>query len=179
MWKLGFSALAGLAIAACASTKPSVRMQQTLDDSATATLGEMRSRDPGLDNVLRDSYAYVVFPNIGAAGAGVVGGAYGRGVVYEHGRPIGYAKLEQGSLGAELGGQTFAELLVLRNQHELDLVENGKFDMGANATAVVLTAGASAQAEFNRGRAVFVMPHGGLMAGVSLSGQRIVFEPAG
>ncbi len=168
-----------LAIAGCATSPPTRQGKTALEQEADATLGEMRTRDPSIDNVLRGSYAYAVFPDVGKAGVGGVGGAYGRGVLFEHGRPNGYVKLEAGSVGAELGGQTYAELLVLRNADDVQRLKQGHFDLGANVSAVALKSGAAAAADFRSGRAVFVMPHGGLMVDVSVSGQRIDYQPAG
>ncbi len=178
MNKLSIAAIVGLAFAGCASTKPATRQDQTnLQQQTFTTLSEMRARDPSIDNVLANAYAYAIFPDIGKAGVGGVGGAFGRGVLYEHGQPIGYVKLEQGSVGAELGGETVAELLVLRNANDVQRLKEGHFDLGANISAVALKSGAAAAADFRGGRAVFVMPHGGLMVDVSVEGQRIDYQP--
>ena len=69
----------------------------------------MRAEDPGLGELLRRSYGYALFPKVTKGGLGV-GGAYGRGVVYERGRHVGYSDLSQASVGLQAGGQTFSEL---------------------------------------------------------------------
>jgi hypothetical protein len=71
----------------------------------------MIAKDESLRDFIAGAHGYAVFPNIGKAGVGV-GGASGRGVVYEEGRPVGYAQINQGSLGLQLGAQTYAELIV-------------------------------------------------------------------
>src|SRR6185295_20379584 len=100
-----------LGIAACATAPKTASERRSLEESADATLGSMESRDPALKPLLDSAYAYAVFPDIGKGGA-VVGAAYGRGVLFEQGRPAGYVELNQGSIGAQLGAQSFAELIV-------------------------------------------------------------------
>jgi lipid-binding SYLF domain-containing protein len=169
-----------LAIAGCTSKGPSSPTEAAnLEHKASAALADMRADAPGLDSLLAASAGYAVFPNVGSAGALLAGGAYGKGVLYEHGVSRGYVSLSQGSIGPQLGGQTFAELLVLRTDYDVQRLKAGKFDFGANATAVVLTAGATLAGDIDRGSTVFVMPHGGMMAGLSVSGQHIDFVPRG
>jgi lipid-binding SYLF domain-containing protein len=172
------TALAMMMGIGCA-TKPSTASgQRNLEARAQATLRDMRARDPGLDNVIAGSTGYVVFPEIGKGGV-VVGAAYGRGVLFEGGQPTGFVELNQGSIGAQLGGQTFSELLVFRDRAALDRLKRGVFQFGANASAVALTTGASANAEFVDGVAVFTLPRGGMMAELTVSGQQFNFEPRG
>src|SRR5690348_13677136 len=104
---LSKAAVLALAVAGCASTNmTSTASQPDLEARAKSTLGEMIARDPGLADVVHDSYAYAVFPDVGKAGALVAGGAYGRGVLFERGQMVGDVKLEQASLGPQLGGET-------------------------------------------------------------------------
>jgi lipid-binding SYLF domain-containing protein len=133
----------------------------------------MTSQDPSLRPLLDQAVGYVVFPEIKQGGA-IVGGAGGKGVVYEHGVPTGYAELSQASIGAQIGGQTFAELVIVRDAAMLQQLKQGKFEVGGQASATMLRAGAASATEFNeKGLAVVVMPHGGAMLNLSLTGQRI------
>lgn len=163
-------------LCACGTKTPSPQQQQTLERQAQSTLAEMTGRDPGLSAVLHDSIAYAVFPSVGAAGA-IVGGAFGKGILYEHGAAAGYVELKQASIGLELGGQSFAELIVFRNPQEVEDLKAGNFKMGTNVSAVAITAGAAAATRISDQAAVFVMPRGGLMASVSVTGQTIGFRP--
>jgi lipid-binding SYLF domain-containing protein len=172
------SAAALLLCAACAGTPKTHQEESNLDTRARTTLDRMTSRDPGLHRVLGQAYGYVVFPEVGKGGF-IAGGAHGIGVVFERGRRVGYAELNQASLGAQLGGQTFAELVILQTPQALERIKRDKFAFGADASAVAITAGAAAAVRFQNGAAVFVMTHGGLMAGVSVDGQSIRFEPRG
>jgi lipid-binding SYLF domain-containing protein len=166
-----------LVLGACGTSKPSPSETSNLQAQAATTLNQMTSKDPSLPGMLSNSVAYAVFPSVGAAGALFAGGAYGKGILYEHGQPTGYVELKQGSVGLELGGQTFAQLLVLSDPGAVADLKAGNLKIGAGVTGVVLKTGAAAAARFESGTAVFIMPHGGLMAGIGVSGQTIAYRP--
>lgn len=180
MWKaLTMCAAAGaFCLTGCATAPDTPAEQQNLEQRARATLDTMTARDPGLNQLLDDAVGYAVFPEIGKGGA-LVGGAYGKGVVFEGKNAVGYLELSQASIGAQLGGQTFAELIIFRDRQALTRLKTDNFDVGAGMSAVALTTGAAAAAQFEGGVAVFVMPRGGLMVDVSVSGQKIEYEPQG
>lgn len=176
---IAFSALFGatLVMVTSCATAPKSRGERTaLHEQAQATLTSMTSRDNTLKQVIDRSYGYVVFPSI-AKGGVLVGGAYGRGIVYQQGKPIGFAELNQASFGAQLGGKTFSELIVFETQRSFDNLRDGQFSLGADASATLLNQGAAASAQFRDGVAVFVETKGGLMFDVSISGQQINFQP--
>jgi lipid-binding SYLF domain-containing protein len=169
-------ALMSVVVFGCGGTQ-TPGQELRLEDQVSATLGEMTARDPGVNGLLHQTYAYAVFPDVGKAGIFYVGGAYGNGILYENGAPTGLVQLRQGSLGLELGGETFSELVLLRDPKDVQRLKTGNFDLGADASAVALTAGAATEAAFRNGMAVLVMPRGGLMAGITITGQSIEFHP--
>lgn len=176
---LVFVAAAALLITACATTPKTPGERQALVQEANSTLQTMQSQDPGLRSMLEQSAGYVVFPEIGKGGA-IVGGAYGRGIAYQNGQPVGFTELNQASLGAQLGGQTFSELIVFEEPQDFEALRDGRLDIGGTAGATVLQTGAAISTQFgDDGIAVFVLPRGGLMVDVSVSGQQINFEPRG
>ncbi len=162
-------------VAGCASTPKTAAQQQSLEQRADATLTEMSARDPSIHTVIDQAPAYAVFPSIGKGGA-LVGGAYGHGILYEHGRPTGYVTLEQASIGAQLGGETFSELLVLYNPNDVGALKTGHFSAAANASVVVIGTGAGRQGSLQNGTMAYVMPRGGLMVDVSLAGQHFDYN---
>ena len=164
-----------VALAACATAPSTTEARDNLKSRALATVQEMTARDPGLQDLLDHSAGYAVFPDIGKAGV-VVGGAYGRGVLFEHGGSSGYVSLTEGSIGAQLGGQTISELIVFHDRFEVDHLKAGSFQLGADASAVAITTGAAAAARFTDGVAVFALPRGGLMAEISVSGQKLNYQ---
>jgi lipid-binding SYLF domain-containing protein len=169
-------ALSMLVVAGCETVPGTEAGRDALQDQSQTTLREMTTQDPSLQEVLDRSVGYAVFPDVGKGGF-IVGGAYGRGIVYERGRMIGYADISQASVGLQAGGQSFSQLIVFMTQDALNRLQGGKFDVGANAEAVALTAGIAREANFERGVAVFVVPRGGLMAGISVQGQILDFVP--
>ncbi len=169
-------ALAGLVMmAGCASAPASRQSQQAMDSRAQATLQQMVAKDPTLRPLVENAAGYVVFPQIGQ-GAAIVGGARGVGVVYQDGRPIGFATLTQATIGAQLGGQTYSELIVFEAPEALDRLKSGNFNFTAEAGATAITAGAAAQTNFQNGSAVFVQGRGGLIAALNVGGQQISYE---
>jgi len=168
-------AVLALLFAGCAIAPRSPAERQSLRQSADATLAEMIAHDPAIEAVIRQAPAYAVFPSVGKGGI-LIGGAYGRGILYEAGRPTGFVSLQQASIGAQLGGESFAELLVLRSAREIQRLKAGHFTAGANVGVDVISAGAATHASFDPNTSVFVMPRGGLMVDVSITGQALNYQ---
>ena len=160
----------------CSTAPKSQAEKRSLVAEADATVASMTAKDASLRDLIDRSAGYAVYPNVGAAGA-IVGGAYGRGVVFEDGRPAGFTELNQGSVGATIGGQTYSQMIVFENDAALNRLKAGNFDIGAEASAVALKAGVAAATRFEGGIAIFQMPKGGLMATAAVTGQKINFQP--
>jgi lipid-binding SYLF domain-containing protein len=173
MWK--YVGVFALCLAACATAPKSTSDRQDLGRDAQAALQDMTNRDPTLPDLLSRAEGYVVFPTIGKGGV-IVGAAYGRGVLYERGRPVGYVELNQGSLGAQLGAQTFSELVVFMSRESIERLKRGTFSLGGEISAVALTTGAAAATDFRQDVAVFVKVKGGAMVGISVTGQQLNFD---
>ena len=162
----------------CATEPKGDAAKANLKDDATATLNKFKRQDASLDAFLNRAFGYAIFPSVGKGGL-VVGGAFGRGAVYEKGAFIGYAKMEQGTVGFQAGGQEFAELIVFENADSMNKFKSGTYAFSAEASAVALKAGAAAAANFKNGVAVFTMTNAGLLYEASIGGQRFVYESAG
>lgn len=142
------------------------------------------------------SYAYAVFPAVGAGALGV-GGAFGKGRVYVHGRYVGDTTMGQLSVGFQAGGKAYSEMIFFEDKRALDEFESGQFEFGADASVVAITAGANATAATNgasagasgtqndattrgvyhKGMAVFSVAKGGLMYSAAVAGQKFSFTP--
>ncbi len=144
--------------------------------SVARAIAKLRTRDPGLKRFFQKAYGYAIFPTVGKAGIGL-GGAYGEGEVYRKGRYIGDATLTQLTLGFQLGGQSYIEIIFFKNKHYLDEFTKGNFELGAQASAVALKAGVSADVDYSNGVAVFTLPKQGLMYEAVIAGQKFSFEP--
>ena len=128
---VGLALATGL-LAACASGAPSPESRNALIESATAAMQAMNRVDPGVEAMARKGYGYIVFPEVVKAGLGF-GGGHGYGVVYEQGQHVGFADLTLASVGAQIGGQTFSELIVFENKAAMDRFKAGPLDFTAGA----------------------------------------------
>lgn len=150
------------------------------------------------NNFFAGSYGYALFPTIGKAGVFVVGGAYGEGRVYVQGQYVGNTTMTQGSVGLQLGGQAYSQIIFFQDKRAFEEFTSGNFEFGAEASAVAVTAGASAQATttgssagasggqhdaktkgagYYKGMAIFTVAKGGLMYQVALAGQKFTYTP--
>lgn len=166
--------------AGCATSRSSTgwdpKPQGQVANPSHTTISEFETSDPGLKRFFDQAEGYVVFPTVGKAGI-VVGGAYGTGDVFEHGELIGSASITQLTLGSQWGGQAFRQIIFFRDKAALDDFRDGNFTLSAQASAVAVTAGASANATYSEGVAIFTIPIGGLMYEAVVGGQKFSFEP--
>lgn len=150
---------------------------QELHRSARAVLNRFDEEKPGFKGFLKKAYGYAVFPSVGKAAA-VLGGAYGKGEVFEQGKLIGYAAVAQLTIGVQLGGDTFAEVVVFENKETLDRFKGGKTAFAANASATLIKASATAANDFADGAAVYVHGEGGMLLEAAIGGQHFFYREA-
>lgn len=144
----------------------------------------------------RSAYGYAVFPTIGKAGVGI-GGAFGKGRVYAKGRYIGDTSMSQVTVGFQLGGQAYSQIVFFQDERSLKEFTGGNFEFGAEASAVAITAAAGASANtagssanasldkhnasavgvYNKGMATFTVTKGGLMYQATIGGQKFNYKP--
>ena len=144
------------------------------------------------------AYGYVVFPTIGKGGIGI-GGAHGSGRVYAQGEYVGDATMTQLTVGFQFGGQAYSQMIFLEDDRAFASFTSGNFEFSAQATAVALTAGVSAEANtgggktagasggrndatvthggYRKGMAIFTIARGGLMWEATLGGQKFAYTP--
>lgn len=136
----------------------------------------IKEKDPGIEDWFKYAAAYAVYPSVGKAAVGI-GGAYGKGLVIAGDKVIGTTSISQVSVGFSLGGQVYSEFIFFRDQTALDDFKRGNYEVGAQASAVAVTKGASADASYNKGVAIFTNTTGGLMGEAAVGGQKFSFEP--
>lgn len=163
-------------VAGCQSAPKTEVAKANLETDAEVTLKKLYQADPSLGEVITGARGYAVFPSVGKGGL-IVGGSYGWGVVYENGQVIGYADLKKINIGAQAGGQEFAEVLVFENEEALAKFKAGQYTLAADASAIALKEGAAKSAVFKDGVAVFIMPTGGAMFEAAIGGQKLAFTP--
>lgn len=171
---------------------------QTTSVYAAASLQDCQAtlaKFKGLGNVpemLAQSYGYAVMPTIGKGAVGI-GGAGGTGCVFAGGTHTGNVSMGQVTIGFQLGGQSYSQIILFKNEDVYADFTRGKFEFGADATAVALTYGAQAgattkgasasagdtkgRAKWKRGMAVYTLAKGGLMYEASIGGQKFKFKP--
>jgi len=130
----------------------------------------------GLDYYFDNSEGYVIFPNVGE-GAFIIGGASGNGVVYENGDAVGMANLKKIDVGFQAGGQAVLEIIFFKDEAALNQFKNGEFELGAELSATILKKGAKSSTDYSNGVKVFAKPKGGVMADLSVGGQKFRYTP--
>ena len=160
----------------CSTAPKSEEKRDELRTSVDNTSKRIKELDPSLDQKMRDAYGYVIFPTVGKGGL-IVGGAYGRGEVYEQGNFVGWADISQATVGAQVGGQSFTEVILFENKTALENFKSDKLKFAANVSAVALKSGAAAGAKYTDGVLVFVEPKAGLMLEAAIGGQSFDFQP--
>lgn len=178
---LALSAVTALGISACTTTATTTGWQgsqagSTKGGEVGATIARFKSRDPSIKSYFEHAYAYAVFPTVGKGGLGV-GGAYGDGYVYRHGKMVGKTTLTQLTVGFQLGGQAYSEVIFFRDESAFKHFEGGNFEFDAQASAVAATVGAAANAGYRRGVVVFTLAKGGLMYEATIGGQKFSYTP--
>ena len=171
-----------IALGGCASDYKTSRgdpesARERLEARAEQAVKDFAALDPGLQTFIDDSYGYAVFPNVGKGAVGI-GGARGDGVVYRDDRVVGYATLKQGTIGLQLGGQSYSELVFFEDESAFRRFTRDELEFSAQTSAVAAAKGASADADYARGVAIFTMPLGGLMFEASVGGQQFDYQPA-
>lgn len=144
-----------------------------------------------------EAYGYALFPTVGKGGLGI-GAAYGKGRVYEGGVHTGFSSVGQVSIGFQLGGQAYSQIIFFKDKAAHDEFTSGNFEFGAEASAVAVTLAAQAKAGtsgasasgneassgdasgstyWSGGMAVFTLAKGGLMYEASIGGQKFGYRP--
>jgi len=169
-------ALLGLFLSGCSTTPESADDRIAMTAKVQDAIDRARTADSGLAEFFEKSVGYAVFPTVGKGAIGV-GGAYGKGQLYENGRLVGYCTLTQATIGLALGGQSYTEFIFFETAEALERFKSGNFAFAAQASAVALKSGAAANAKYENGVAVFTMGEAGLMYEASVGGQKFTYEP--
>jgi hypothetical protein len=158
---------------------------------------ELFNESEAVQPFFKNSYGYAVFPLIGKGGF-VIGGAFGKGQVYKNDKVTGETSLIKASIGFQLGGQAFSEIVFFKDKRAYDKFTSGSFEFDATASAVVITVGArgsagttgstagasagpatgtQAKSSYYGGMVTFVHIKGGLMYEAAIGGQKFSFKP--
>jgi len=156
--------------------KGSKQCSETGASKKTIIALERFKKIPKLESFFSTANAYAVFPNIAKAGM-FIGGAHGKGEVFQKCKAIGAATLTQLSVGFQLGGQAFSQIIFFKERRDTDRFTQGNFEFGASASAALISEGAATEAPYSDGIAVLTLSKGGLMYEASIGGQKFSFTP--
>ena len=157
--------------------KPSLDKNSKVKKASDKTIKALNKfkKKSSLKPYFKKAQGYAVFPNVGKGGIGI-GGARGKGEVFEKGIVIGSTTLTQLSIGFQLGGQAFSQIIFFKDKKSLERFTEGNFEFGASASAALISEGANASADYSDGVAVLTFSKGGLMYEASIGGQKFSYE---
>lgn len=132
---------------------------------------ELLATNPSMQRFFDSASGWVIIPTVGKGAVGI-GGALGTGLLYEAGEPTHEVTLSQLTIGFQWGGQAYSEFIFFKDEDALNHFKRGNFELGAQASAVAVTIGASVDANYSNGVAIFTSVKGGLMYEASVGGQK-------
>jgi len=177
MKRLSSSILAiALSVAAATASAWDPNEVDELHAKSQEALSAFKEKDSGIQRFVDEAAGYVVIPTVAKGGIGI-GGARGKGLLYENGEPTAVVTLTQLTIGFQWGGQAYSEFIFFEQDSDLAHFKEGNYELGAQASAVAVTAGASADANYSSGVAIFTQAKGGLMYEATVGGQKFKVEP--
>ncbi len=147
---------------------------QTWLSESNESKTEFIKTDPSMAALFESSYGYVIFPKIGKGGF-IVGGSGGHGILYEKGKAIGTVETGQVTVGAQIGGQAYREVIFFEDKAALDRMKESKTEFSSQVSAVAVQSGVSKNAKYTDGVSVFTQDLGGLMAEATVGGQKFKY----
>lgn len=150
------------------------RTQRLIDDAEKAKTTFIET-DKFMQHMFDNAYGYAILPNVGKGAAGI-GGAAGSGIVYEKGKMIGSVKMKQLTVGLQVGGQAYREVIFFEDKETLDRFKTNEFEFSAQTSAAAIKAESYSDAEYTDGVIVFTQKKTGLMYDASIGGQKFNYD---
>jgi lipid-binding SYLF domain-containing protein len=150
------------------------RTQRLIDDAEKAKTSFIES-DKLMQHMFDKAYGYAILPNVGKGAAGI-GGAAGSGIVYEQGKMIGSVKMKQLTVGLQVGGQSYREVIFFEDKETLERFKTNEFEFAAQTSAAAIKAESYTDVEYNDGVLVFTQKKTGLMYDASVGGQKFNYD---
>jgi lipid-binding SYLF domain-containing protein len=178
VWVGALAAVGGLWLSGCSTAPKSQVSRENLDAEVQTSIQTAKNTDSSLQKFFDTASGYAVFPKVGK-GAWVVGGAYGRGMLFQNGQAAGYCSLTQASIGLSAGGAEYTEIIFFETPDAVDKFKAGQFALTAGVRAVALRTGVAANVNYANNVAVFTLGQGGLMVDASVGGQKFSYQGLG
>lgn len=150
------------------------RQERLIDDAENAK-SDLTESNAKLQQLFEHAYGYVIFPNVGKGAAGI-GGAAGSGIVYEQGKTIGSVRMKQLTVGLQIGGQAYREVIFFEDRETLERFKTNEFEFAAQTSAAAINAEEGKEPEYKDGILVFTQKKSGLMYDASVGGQKFNFD---
>lgn len=165
------------ALSACSTAPNTQGERMLLEEEAVMTMQRFKQSHPAVANAFqKTAVAWAVIPTV-TKGAVGVGGARGRGVLFQDGAIVGYCDLRQASIGAQVGGETYSEIIFFEDQDMVKRFKDGALSLNAQAAAVIDRKGGTTKARYRDGLAVATFDSGGAMVDASIGGQGFSYRP--
>jgi lipid-binding SYLF domain-containing protein len=158
------------------SSLPPEEQVKILKTDVASAIETCKDKYPTKADLFKKAYAYAVYPSVGKGGL-IVGGFEGKGLVYEGGSLVARSNIGGGTLGAQIGGQSFSEVLFFENKAAFEKFKRGETAFQAGGSATAGTASASAANDYKDGVMVLTFGGGGLMLEGVIGGQTFSYEP--
>lgn len=171
---MGFLGMAMIG-SGCSTTPDTVEARDNLVADAEMSIRQFQRMDTRTNTFFDNAYAYVVFPKITKGGAGIAG-AYGRGVAFQGGSMDGYADVTQGTLGAQLGGMSWSEVIFFENRWSYDKFRSNQFTASANASWAGPKEGGTNTLNYTDGVMIFTMDTRGFAVTAAVGAQQFNYE---
>ncbi|MCZ6834996.1 MAG: YSC84-related protein [Planctomycetota bacterium] len=160
----------------CSTAPKSQAKRDQLHNETMTAIETFKKEDPTMQSFFDEAKGYAIFPSVGKGGIGL-GGAYGKGELFKDHVMVGHCDLSQATIGFQLGGQVYSEAIFFQTDEALERFKTGNYAFSAQVSAVAVTAGVSADADYENGVAVFTIEKGGLMYEASVGGQKFSYVP--
>jgi lipid-binding SYLF domain-containing protein len=134
------------------------------------------AKDSSMKKFFHGAHGFAIWPKVGKGGL-IIGGGSGKGSVYEKGKLVGTSKLSFVSVGAQIGGQSFAQVIFFKDKAAIDNFKRGNFEFAAQVSAVAAESGAASASDYDSGVSIFTLAKKGLMAEAAVAGQKFTFDP--
>lgn len=164
-------------IPAC-SLKPIERSDLSAQrvDSVREVLADMR-QDDRLAAFFDEAEVIALYPASARAGSGF-GGAYGRGLVFDkEGTVIAHSRMWQISVGAQLGGQVYRQILFFKTRESYARFLTLRSEFAGQANLAVATLGIASTPSFDTEIALFTQLRGGLLVEATVGAHGYNFAP--
>lgn len=150
--------------------------RKAIDAAADSALTRLYREAGGSQQLVASARGVLIFPSFVSAGF-IVGGASGQGVLRKGGKSTGYFRMTEASVGLLAGAQSQAVFILFMTDEVLSRFEASRgWTAGVDGSIALLTVGADARVTTQTAQQPiigFVLTNSGLMASLSLNGNRI------